>query len=37
MRRLLNLLYTFLAVVVIAAAGVSYYLYVSFTGPGPSI
>jgi UPF0755 protein len=37
MRRLLNLLYTFIAVVVIAAAGVSFYLYATFTGPGPSI
>ena len=36
MRRLLNLLYTFIAVVVIAAAGVSFYLYASFTGSGPS-
>ena len=36
MRRLLNYLYTLIAVAVIAAAGVSYYLYASFTGPGPS-
>src|SRR5262245_55517505 len=35
MRRLLSLLYTFLAIAVIAAAGVAYYLFASFTGPGP--
>ncbi|HKP26982.1 MAG TPA: endolytic transglycosylase MltG [Dongiaceae bacterium] len=36
MRRLLNFVYTFFAIAVIAAAGVSFYLYASFTGPGPS-
>lgn len=36
MRRLLSFIYTFFAIAVIAAAGVSYYLYASFTGPGPS-
>ncbi|HEV8388405.1 MAG TPA: endolytic transglycosylase MltG, partial [Dongiaceae bacterium] len=35
MRRLLNILYTLIAVATIAAAGVAYYLYASFTGPGP--
>ena len=35
MRRLLNFLYTLIAVVVIGAAGVAYYLYASFTGSGP--
>jgi len=35
MRRLLNLLYTLIAIGVIGAAGVAYYLYASFTGPGP--
>jgi len=36
MRRLLSFVYTFIAISVIAAAGVAYYLYASFTGPGPS-
>ena len=36
MRRLLNFLYTLIAISVIATAGVAYYLYASFTGPGPS-
>ena len=36
MRRLLSFLYTFMAIAVIVAAGVSYYLYASFTGPGRS-
>jgi UPF0755 protein len=35
MRRLLSTLYTLIAVTVIAAAGVAYYLFASFTGPGP--
>ncbi|HET6157281.1 MAG TPA: endolytic transglycosylase MltG, partial [Dongiaceae bacterium] len=35
MRRLLNFLYTLIAITVIATAGVAYYLYASFTGPGP--
>ncbi len=35
MRRLLNTLYTFLAIALIAAAGVAYYLFASFTGSGP--
>src|SRR5262245_46270010 len=36
MRRLLNFVYTFFAIAVIVAAGVAFYLYASFTGPGPS-
>ena len=36
MRRLLNIFLTFTAVVVIAAAAIAYYLFASFTGPGPS-
>ena len=35
MRRLLSILYTLIAIAVIGAAGVAYYLYASFTGPGP--
>jgi UPF0755 protein len=35
MRRLLSILYTLIAICVIGAAGVAYYLYASFTGPGP--
>ncbi len=36
MRRLLSFIYTFFAIAVIVAAGVAFYLYASFTGPGPS-
>lgn len=35
MRRLLNLFMTMMAVAAICAAAVAYYLYASFTGPGP--
>jgi len=35
MRRLLNFLYALIGISVVAAAGVAYYLYASFTGPGP--
>ncbi|MEZ5829743.1 MAG: endolytic transglycosylase MltG [Dongiaceae bacterium] len=35
MRRLLNFIYALFGVAVIAAAGIAYYLYASFTGPGP--
>lgn len=36
MRRLLNIFLTFTAVAVIIAAAIAYYLFASFTGPGPS-
>ncbi|WP_119302732.1 endolytic transglycosylase MltG [Dongia deserti] len=36
MRRLLNIISTLFGITVIAAAGIAYYLYASFTGPGPS-
>jgi UPF0755 protein len=36
-RRLLNLIYGLFGVTAIAAAGIAYYLYASFTGPGPSL
>ena len=36
MRRLLSFLYALIAISTIAAAGIAYYLYASFTGPGPS-
>ena len=36
MRRLLSIFLTFIAVGAIAAAAVAYYLFASFTGPGPS-
>jgi UPF0755 protein len=35
MRRLLNILYAIIGISAIAAAGIAYYLYASFTGPGP--
>jgi UPF0755 protein len=35
MRRLLNFLYALFGITAIAAAGIAYYLYASFTGPGP--
>ena len=35
MRRLLNFLYTLIGITTVAAAGIAYYLYASFTGPGP--
>lgn len=37
MRRLLSIIYGLFGVTAIAAAGIAYYLYASFTGPGPSI
>jgi UPF0755 protein len=37
MRRLLSIIYALFGIGVIAAAGIAYYLYASFTGPGPSI
>lgn len=37
MRRLLNFISALLGITAIAAAGIAYYLYASFTGPGPSI
>jgi UPF0755 protein len=36
MRRLLNIIYGLFGVATIAAVGIAYYLYASFTGPGPS-
>lgn len=36
MRRLLNIIYGLLGIATIAAVGIAYYLYASFTGPGPS-
>ena len=36
MRRLLNITSWIFGIAVIAAAGIAYYLYASFTGPGPS-
>jgi peptidoglycan lytic transglycosylase G len=36
MRRLLNFVYALFGITIIAAAGIAYYLYASFTGPGPS-
>ena len=36
MRRLLNIVSWLFGIAVIAAAGVAYYLYASFTGPGPA-
>ena len=36
MRRLLSIALTFIAVGAIASAAVAYYLFASFTGPGPS-
>jgi UPF0755 protein len=35
MRRLLNTAYALLGIAAIAAVGIAYYLYASFTGPGP--
>jgi UPF0755 protein len=35
MRRLLSILYTIIGISAIAGAGIAYYLYASFTGPGP--
>ncbi|HET6622018.1 MAG TPA: endolytic transglycosylase MltG [Dongiaceae bacterium] len=35
MRRLLNILYTLIGISAVAAAGIAYYLYASFIGPGP--
>jgi UPF0755 protein len=36
MRRLLRFIYTLFAVCTLAAAAIAYYLFASFTGPGPS-
>jgi UPF0755 protein len=36
MRRLLNIISSLIGIGVIAAVGIAYYLYASFTGPGPS-
>ncbi len=36
MRRLLNILYALVGITAVSAAGIAYYLFASFTGPGPS-